>query len=112
MKVTNTSGLSATATVQVRVINNERVADSGNAQVMVYPNPVGSTLTVRFTDPGTSGKVLIKIIDIGETSVMTEEVEVSGAQLINFNVSGLAKGVYALQVIVGSKQSYQLIVKQ
>ena len=112
LKVTNTSGLSATATVQVRVINNQRVADSGNAQVMVYPNPVGSTLTVRFTDPGTSGQVLIKIIDMRGTQVMTEEVEVSGAQLINFNVSGLAKGVYALQVIVGSKQSYQLIVKQ
>jgi hypothetical protein len=94
------------------VVNNERIADSGNAQVMVYPNPVVSTLTVRFTDPATSGQVLINIINMKGTQVMTEEADVSGAQLINFNVSGLAKGVYALQVIVGSKQSYQLIVKQ
>jgi alpha-tubulin suppressor-like RCC1 family protein len=112
LKVTNTSGLSSTATVQVRVIDNERSADSGNAQFIVYPNPVPGTLTVKFTDPSTSGQVLIKIIDMKGTQVMTEEGEVSGGQLINFNVSGLAKGVYALQVIVGSKQSYQLIVKQ
>jgi hypothetical protein len=112
LKVTNTSGLSATSTVQVRVINNERIADSGNAQVMVYPNPVASTLTVKFTDPGTKGQILIKIIDMKGTPVMMQEAEVSGAALINFNVSGLAKGVYALQVIVGSKQSHQLIVKQ
>jgi hypothetical protein len=112
LKVTNTSGLSNTATVQVRVIDNERSADTGNAQFVVYPNPVPGTLTVKFTDPGTSGQILIKIIDMKGTQVMTEEGEVSGGQLINFNVSGLAKGVYALQVIVGSKQSYQLIVKQ
>jgi alpha-tubulin suppressor-like RCC1 family protein len=112
LKVTNTSGLSNTATVQVRVINNERTADTGNAQVMVYPNPVPGTLTVKFTDPKTSGQILIKIIDMKGTQIMTEEAEVNGAELINFNVSGLAKGVYGLQVIVGSKQSYQLIVKQ
>jgi hypothetical protein len=112
LNVTNTSGLSNTATVQVRVINNERSADSGNAQFIVYPNPVLSMLTVKFTDPGTSGQVLIRIIDMKGTQVMTEEGEVSSGQLINFNVSGLAKGVYALEVIVGSKQSYQLIVKQ
>jgi hypothetical protein len=43
---------------------------------------------------------------------MTEETVVSSGQLINLNVSGLAKGVYAVEVIVGSKLSYQLIVKQ
>jgi hypothetical protein len=112
LKVTNTSGLSNTATVQVRVLNNQRVADSGNAQVMVYPNPVASTITVKFNDPGTSGQILIRIIDMKGTQVMTQEAEISGARLINFNISGLAKGVYALHVIVGSKQSYQLIVKQ
>jgi alpha-tubulin suppressor-like RCC1 family protein len=112
LTVTNTSGLSNTATVQVRVINNERSADSGTAQVVVYPNPVASTLTIKFTDANTSGQILIKIIDMKGTSVMTEETVVSSGQLINLNVSGLAKGVYAVEVIVGSKLSYQLIVKQ
>ena len=46
------------------------------------------------------------------TQVMTQEGEVSGGELINFNVSGLPKGVYALQVIVGSRLGHQLIVKQ
>jgi alpha-tubulin suppressor-like RCC1 family protein len=112
LQVTNTSGLSSTATVQVRVVNNERSADTGSAQFVVYPNPVASTLTIKFTDPGTSGKILIKIIDMRGTQLMTQEGEVSGGELINFNVSGLPKGVYALQVIVGSMQGHQLIVKQ
>ena len=112
LKVTDASGLSDSATVQVRVINSARMADSGSAQVSVYPNPVASTLTVRFNDPNTSGQILIKIIDMKGTPVITQEAEVAGGGLINLNVSGLARGVYALQVIVGSKQSYQLIVKQ
>jgi Secretion system C-terminal sorting domain/PKD domain len=112
LKVTNTSGLSSTATVQVQVINNERSTDSGNAQFTVYPNPVASTLTIKFTNSNTSGQTLIKIIDMKGTALMTQEAEVSGGELINLNVSGLPKGVYALQVIVGSSLSHQLIVKQ
>jgi len=112
LTVTNTSGLTNSATVQVRVLNNQRTVDSGNAQVIIYPNPVASTLTVKFTDPTTSGQILIEVIDMKGIQVMTQEAEINGAQLIDFNLSGLAKGVYALRVIVGSKQSYQLIVKQ
>jgi Secretion system C-terminal sorting domain len=99
--------------VQVRVISTQRTAaDTGNARVMVYPNPVGSTLTVQFTDQTTSGKALLKIISMNGSVVQTQETQVTGGQLIYVNVSGLAKGVYALQVIVGTKQTYQLIVKQ
>jgi hypothetical protein len=113
LTVTDSSGLSNTATVQVRVIDNQRVADTGSARFMVYPNPVPSTLTVRFTDPATSGQVLIRIINMKGNTVQTEEAQVNGGgQLTNFNVSGLARGVYTLQVIVGKQQSYQLIVKQ
>jgi hypothetical protein len=44
---------------------------------------------------------------------MAQQVEVSGGeQIVTFNVSRLAIGTYALQVIVGTKQTYQLIVKQ
>jgi alpha-tubulin suppressor-like RCC1 family protein len=114
LKVTNTSGLSGVATVEVRVLDNQRSAgiDSGNAEVLVYPNPVPSMLTVKLTDPSTSGQVLIRVISMRGVQVMQQEAEVTGAVSINFNVSGLAKGVYGLQVIVGMKQTYQLIVKQ
>jgi hypothetical protein len=44
--------------------------------------------------------------------VVSEETEVSAGQLVTFNVAGLAKGVYALEVVVGKAHSYQLIVKQ
>jgi Secretion system C-terminal sorting domain/PKD domain len=115
LTVTNTSGLSSTATVQVRVVDNERssASDSGNAKVMVYPNPVESVLNVRFTDPGTKGQVMLKIFDMKGTLVMSQQTEVSGGtQSITFNVSGLARGAYGLQVIVGNAQTSQIIVKQ
>ncbi|HTR29713.1 MAG TPA: T9SS type A sorting domain-containing protein, partial [Puia sp.] len=113
LTVTDSSGLSSTANVQVRVVDNQRIADTGSARFMVYPNPVPSTLTVKFTDPATSGQVLIRIINMKGNTVLTAETQVSGGgQLTNFNVSALARGVYTLQVIAGQKQSYQLIVKQ
>src|SRR6185312_7386677 len=64
LQVTNTSGLSAAATVQVRVVDNQRtvIPDSGNAEVLVYPNPVPSMLTAKFTDPSTKGRILIRVI--------------------------------------------------
>jgi hypothetical protein len=115
LKVTNTSGLSDTASVQVRVVNSGRSAgvDTGGASFMVYPNPVGSTLTVRLTDPNTSGQVLLRMFDMQGRLVVSEETEVSvGGELMTFNVSGLAKGVYALEVVVGKARSYQMVVKQ
>jgi Secretion system C-terminal sorting domain/PKD domain len=113
LTVTNSSGQSATATVQVRVVNDERQSDSGNAQVLIYPNPVETTLNVKFTDVNTNGQVLLKIFDMKGRLVMGQQVAVSGGdQVVTFNVSGLAIGTYALQVIVGTKQTYQLIVKQ
>jgi hypothetical protein len=113
LTVTNSSGLSATATVQVRVVNDERQSDSGSAQVLIYPNPVETTLNVKFTDVNTNGQVLLRIFDMKGRLVMGQQVEVSGGdQVVTFNVSGLAAGTYALQVIVGTKQTYQLIVKQ
>ena len=112
LKVTNTSGASSTATVQVRVMSTQRIADTGDARVMVYPNPVASMMTVQFTDLTTSGKAVLKIISMTGSVVETQETQVTGGQLIYVNVSSLAKGVYALQVVVGTKQTYQLIVKQ
>ncbi|HLI93369.1 MAG TPA: T9SS type A sorting domain-containing protein, partial [Puia sp.] len=112
LKVTNTSGLSAVATVQVRVIDNQRSVDSGNAAVLIYPNPVAAMLTVKCTDPSTSGQVLMQVVTMNGVMVMENEAEVTGAESINFNLSKLARGVYGLRVIVGSRQTYQLIVKQ
>jgi len=113
LTVTNSSGLSATATVQVRVVNDERQSDSGNAQVLIYPNPVETTLNVKFTDVNTNGQVLLKIFDMKGRLVMAQQVEVSGGdQVVTFNVSRLAIGTYALQVIIGTKQTYQMMVKQ
>jgi len=115
LKVTNTSGLSDTASVQVRVVNSQRSAgvDTGGASFMIYPNPVGSTLTLRLTDPNASGPVLLRMFDMKGRLVLSEETEVSGGgELMTFNVSGLAKGVYALELVVGKAPSYQMVVKQ
>jgi hypothetical protein len=115
LRVTNSSGMSATASVEVRVVNPQRTAvvDTGSAQVMVYPNPVESVLTIRFADPHVSGKVLIRLFDMKGRVVLSEETAISGAgQLVTLNVSGLAKGVYAMEVVAGNARSYQMIAKQ
>jgi hypothetical protein len=95
-------------------MNNQRSAgvDTGSAAFAVYPNPVGSTLTARFTDPNTSGPVLLRVLDMKGRLVESEETVVRAGQLLTFNVNGLARGVYALEVVVGKAHSYQLIVKQ
>lgn len=115
LRVTNTSGLSDTAAVQVRVVNSGRSAgvDTGGASFMVYPNPVENTLTVRLTDPNANGPVLLRMFDMQGRLVVSEETEVSGGgQLVTFGVNGLARGVYALEVVVGNARSYQMVVKQ
>jgi len=115
LTVTNLSGLSDTASVQVRVINSARSAgvDTGSAAFMVYPNPVESTLSVRFTDPNTSGPALLQLYDMKGRLVVSEETVVSGGgQVVTMNVAGLARGVYALQVVIGKARSCQMIVKQ
>jgi hypothetical protein len=113
LTVTDSSGLSNTATVQVRVIDNQRVADTGSSSFSIYPNPVETTVTIRFADPGTSGQVLIRLFDMQGRVVVAEETQVaSGAQPVSFDVSRLAKGVYALEVVVGKSASYRMVVKQ
>lgn len=80
---------------------------------MVYPNPVENTLTVRLTDPNANGPVLLRMFDMQGRLVVSEETEVSGGgQLVTFGVNGLARGVYALEVVVGNARSYQMVVKQ
>jgi hypothetical protein len=112
--VTNSSGLSDTATVQVRVENAQRTANQGNAQVMVYPNPVEEVLHIRFMESQTSGQVLLRLCDMKGTAVLLQETTISGGgEEATFNVSGLARGTYVLQVTAGpNSSSYQLIVKQ
>jgi hypothetical protein len=115
LTVTNSSGLTDTASVQVRVVNNQRTAaaDTGSSAFSVYPNPVESILTVRFADPHVSGKVMLRMFDLKGRMVLVEETNVTtGAELVSLTVSGLAKGVYALEVIVGKSKSYQMVVKQ
>jgi hypothetical protein len=115
LRVTNTSGMSDSAQVQVRVMNNQRsaVGDTASAQVMVYPNPVESVLTVRFADPHVSGRVMIQLFDMQGRVVMTEETEISGGgQLVTLNVSRLAKGVYGMEVVTGNARSHLMIAKQ
>jgi len=113
LTVTDSSGLSSTANVQVRVVDNQRIADTGSARFMVYPNPVETTATIRFADPNTSGQVLIRLFDMQGRMVAAEETQVAtGAQPVSFDVSTLARGVYALEVIVGKSASYQMVVKQ
>jgi hypothetical protein len=118
LTVTNAAGLSSIATVQVRVIDNNRSntsgsASHGSAQTSVYPNPVQGLLNVRFTDDSTSGPVLMQIYDLKGNLVRTKQVTLSQGYLeTTFDMTGLAAGVYALRISVGNALSQRLIIKQ
>jgi len=113
LTVTNSSGLTDTATVQVRVENSERTSGSqGNAQVLVYPNPVEGILHIQFTDASTSGQVVMRIYDMRGTLVKSQEAVIGGEDEETIDMSTVAKGAYMLQIIVGNKASSQVIIKQ
>ena len=46
------------------------------------------------------------------SALVTLSVISGGGQLMTMNVSGLARGVYALEVVAGRSRSYQKVVKQ
>ncbi|HEY4061601.1 MAG TPA: PKD domain-containing protein [Puia sp.] len=116
LTVTNAAGLSSTATVQVRVVDNNRSAGTGShgsAQTSVYPNPVQGILNIQFTDDSTSGPVLMQVYSLEGRLVRSRQVTLSQGYLeTTIDMTGLAKGVYALRIAVGNSVRYQKIVKQ
>jgi PKD domain/Secretion system C-terminal sorting domain len=100
--VSNTAGDTASATVKVQVLDNQRVSDV----VTLYPNPVqvGQQLTVTGSN-GYSGQVNLLVVDMGGRVVRTMAMEKQAPTFVQtINVSGLARGVYVLRMEFGTGQ--------
>ncbi len=100
--VSNTAGDTASATVKVQVLDNQRQDE----HVTLYPNPVqvGQQLTVTGSN-GYSGQVNLLVVDMGGRVVRTMAMEKQAPTFVQtINVSGLARGVYVLRMEFGTGQ--------
>jgi aminopeptidase N len=84
--------------------------NSGNADAVVYPNPIQDAFTVYLHDFKTNEVNLIVYNSIGQTLLKNKYQLVNGAEYININSSKWAHGNYTLQVLAeGVKLTKSLI---
>ncbi len=109
--VTDNMGDSVTAQVTVTVTSDLRT--SGKNAGVLYPNPAESQVTLHLTGAAT-GTVLIRIYSVSGAMVESVESAKSGDEFDQtLDVSKLARGVYIVQIRIGSGQVMNLrLVKQ
>jgi len=103
LTVTDNSGATATANVNVVVLNNlQRSANSSS--VNLYPNPTESMLNVVYTSSGQS-KFSISIFNTSGVNEMTGNyTQEGGTATYQLNVSSLARGTYFLVIRTSTGQ--------
>jgi ribosomal protein L14 len=98
--VTDNNGLTSTDSVKVTVVNNLR---SSAQSMLLYPNPAQSTINLRLISDST-GSTKLSIIDAaGRTAMVIERTKAQAVLNTSINVSGLAKGMYSMQVLIGTQ---------
>lgn len=109
LTVTNSQGMTSTATVKVTVVDNLRSTEV----MMLYPNPAVSIVNLRLISD-TTGTVRVNIFDMGGRLIQQLQMDKSSTVMDNpINVAGLAGGVYVVQVIVGNnKKMVTKLLKQ
>jgi len=110
LTVVDNAGNRSTANVKVNVVNDLRYTD----QVVIYPNPAHDIINLRLVSDSI-GKVRVTVFDMNGRLVLTSEFEKTQSYLDqSMNVSQLAKGVYVIQTIIGSRQTILVtkLVKQ
>ena len=101
VRVTDNSGASATATMDLTV---EQGLQS-TARFIAFPNPAHDITNLRITSP-TTGTVKIFVYDINGKQVLVSEVEKTDDVVYkSLNISSLAPGMYTVQIVIGSKKT-------
>jgi hypothetical protein len=101
LTVKDSKGATATDTVVVMVVNNLRT--SAKSSVMLYPNPAQSTINLQLNNDST-GSMKLSIIDAaGRTAMVIETEKPQSTFNQSLNISRLAKGMYALQIVIGTE---------
>jgi hypothetical protein len=107
LTVTNDKGARDSATVQVRVIDNQR----NTGKWSLYPNPAHDIVNLSISDV-VNGQMSIVVADINGRILLKEEVTKSQQDIIiPLNVSGLAKGYYFIKIIINSSNNQNGSVK-
>lgn len=78
--------------------------------LQLYPNPATNELNIQF-DAVNTDKVSISLLDVtGRTIADISHAATSGVQLIKYNTSSLAKGVYMIRIASGSETITRKVV--
>jgi hypothetical protein len=98
LTVTDNQGASSTATVKISVIKNSGVLD----QFTVFPNPAQDILNIRINS-SFNGTIRTVVYDMCGRLVMADEAQKSvDLYEKTLNVSGLATGMYSIQVNIAN----------
>ena len=101
LTVTDNQGATSTATIKIAVDKGS----GGFDQLLVFPNPAHDVLNSRITSVVT-GTVRLVVYDMNGKMVMSGEAEKSTDQLEkSLNVSGLAAGMYTIQVNIANRKT-------
>lgn len=79
-----------------------------DAALTVYPNPASNTINIKYT--GNQKKITLTVFDVAAQQVMFKEL--NNQNILQANISGLAKGIYTVKINNGAKQSYVKLIKQ
>ena len=85
-----------------------RLNTNGNA-VQVYPNPARDMVTIAFKEIQTADTEL-RLLSMG--GQLLQSVQAKGTNIQQLNVTGLANGIYQLQILSGKLTTTKKIVVQ
>lgn len=83
------------------------IFDNSRTELKVYPNPATENITISYT--GQQKKVTITIYDNAGRKVIVKELD--SQRLWQADISGLAKGIYLIQVNDGLIQKQEKLIK-
>ncbi len=109
--VVETLTLDKTASPSCTATGISTVSEKANA-LTILPNPMEGAFTLRYTSDQT-GEAVIKIYDVNGKEVTSQKVTKSSNLLeFQYDLSGHAKGIYAVSVIMGDhKETTNMILK-
>jgi ribosomal protein L14 len=101
LTVTDNDGATATSMIKISV---DAASLSGD-QFLVYPNPASDVIHSRISST-VNGTVRVNVYDMSGKTVLKDELEKSSQVLENsIIVSGLATGMYTIQVNIGNRKT-------
>jgi hypothetical protein len=110
LTVKDDQGDSSSANVKVSVVNNQR--QSATDRIFIYPNPAHDIANLQINSH-VSGTAVMKIHSLRGNVVREQEITLQeGLTTIQVNVSGLASGVYFVNIIAGNAVLRGTIIKQ